>query len=86
MQRRSERGGSVLIIKVEATQQEAEENGFIWDLEDRMRIVFDAAKLAPLIWAGSPEKSKVCRVILDSHRKSPRNEGMPDAWTKKRSK
>jgi len=79
-------GGHVLIVKVEAMQQDADENGIIWDLEDRMRIVFDAAKLGPLIWAGTPEKSKAYRANLDSYRKSPRNEGMPAAWTRKRSK
>ena len=77
--------GHDLSTKIEAMQLDADENGLIWSLEDRMQIAFDIAKLAPLIWAGTPEKAKVYRANIDSYRKSPRNEGMPDAWTRKRS-
>ncbi len=78
--------GQVLTHKIEAMCKDADENGFIWALEDRMQIAFDLAKLAPLIWAGSPEKSDAYRANIDSYRKSPRNEGIPDAWTRTRSK
>ena len=76
--------GLHLMNKIVALQMDADENGFIWSLEDRMQIAFDLGTLAPLIWAGSPEKSEVNLENVRRYRKSPRNEGMPDAWTRTR--
>ena len=72
--------------KLEALQSDADENGYIWTLEERMTIASDLFQLYPLIWNHKLEEIDVSRQRIVKYRKTPRNEGLRVAWKKERSK
>ena len=75
-----------LYAKMSALQTDADENGCIWILEERMTLAADLQKFSPLIWGRKPGQLDDQMERMLKYRKSSHNEGIPDAWKKRRSK
>ena len=71
-----------LSAKLSALQLDAHENGHIWSLEKRMPLVFEVRQIARLIWMRTAEEVDDFQVEIAKYRESPKNGGIPFAWTK----
>ncbi len=75
-----------LHAKVAALQSDAVENGCIWSLDERMVVANDFNQFGRLIWARKAQADGDNTARMDKYRKTQRNEGIPFAWKRERSK
>ena len=71
-----------LSAKLSALNSDAFENGHMWSMEKRMPLVFEVRQIARLIWMRTAEEMADFQMEIDKYRESPKNEGIPFAWTK----
>ena len=71
-----------LSAKLTALHSDAFENGHMWSLEKRMTLFSEVRQIARLIWMPTTEEVVDSQVETDKYRESPKNEGIPFAWTK----
>ena len=72
-----------LSAKLNALHSDAFENGHMWSLEKRMTLFSEVRQIARLIWMPTTEEVVDSQVETDKYRESPKNEGIPFAWTKR---
>ena len=70
-----------LYAKLFALYADAHENGHIWSMEKRMPLIFEATQIARLIWMRTAEEIVDIQLEIDKYRESPKNDGIPFAWT-----
>ena len=75
-----------LYSRMWAVQTDAMENECMWSLEERMTLANDLHKLSPLIWGRKLGQIDNAMESMMKYRKTPRNQGIPDTWKKRRSK
>ena len=76
---------SELHSKIGALQTDAEENGYIWSLEERLEVGNDFGPFWQLIWARNLQANNDNTARMEKYRKTQNNGGIPFAWRKKTS-
>lgn len=71
--------------KVGALQTDAEENGYIWSLEERLEVANDFGPFHRLIWARNLQADNDNTARVEKYRKTQSNGGIPFVWRKKPS-
>lgn len=66
-----------------ALARDAEENGHIWNLQDRLEIHLESRELVSLIWAHETEEMNEFESLVNGYRKTPPSDGIPVTWAKK---
>jgi hypothetical protein len=74
-----------ILAKLQALQSDADENSYIWSLEDRMTVMTDIQPLFSLIWSRKPGKLDDTAERVMKYRKTTLNEGIPNMYTKRPS-
>lgn len=75
-----------VIAKIRALREDADENGYIWSLEERMILAAYLPRFFPLVWDRRQEQQDQMVERVLAYRKTPPKEGIPNMYMRKRSK
>ena len=74
-----------LSLRFDAMNCDAQENDYVWTMEERFELLAVLSQFRPLIWPRTLDQGNEIRTRFEAYRKTPPNDGLPLAWKRKSS-